>query len=253
MRLQGKVAIVTGAGKGIGQATALLFAREGARVVVANRGEQAGRQTVGVIRDAGGEAVFVKVDVSDPEQANYLMSETRRAFGRLDILVNNAGIYYQGDVETTPVEQWGQILAVNLSGAFYCCKAAIPLMREGGGGVIVNVASEAGLVVIPGQVAYNVSKAGLIMLTRCMAVDHARDNIRVNCICPGTTYTPLVEQALSRQPDPQAARRALESSRPLNRLGRPEEIAEGILYLASDASPYCTGAVLTIDGGRTAL
>lgn len=253
MRLLGKVAIVTGAGKGIGQATAILFAREGARVVLANQTEASASQTLRAIRDQGGEAMVVEVDVSDHGQVVRLMDETQRSYGRLDILVNNAGVYYQGTALDVLDEHWDRVLAVNLTGAFYCSKEAIPLMRDSGGGTIVNVASEAGLVVIPGQVAYNVSKSGLIMLTKSMAVDHARDNIRVNCVCPGTTYTPLVEAALARSGDPVAARRQLESSRPADRLGEPQEIAEGILYLASDASPYATGAVLSIDGGRTAI
>jgi NAD(P)-dependent dehydrogenase (short-subunit alcohol dehydrogenase family) len=150
-------------------------------------------------------------------------------------------------------EQWHRLMSVNLHGAFYCARAAVRAMKQTGGGKIVNVGSEAGLVVIPGQAAYNVSKAAVIMLTKSMAVDHATDNIRVNCVCPGTTFTPLVAQALSRADDPEAARRALESSRPLNRLGRVEEIAEAILYLASDVSAYATGSVLSIDGGRTAI
>ncbi len=253
MRLQGQVAIITGAGTGIGAATALLFAREGAKVVVADRSEENGLEALQAIQAAGGEVTFVQTDVSDPEQVDKLFEETLSRYGRVDILVNNAGIYFQATVADTAGEQWHRLMSVNLHGAFYCSRAAVRAMRQSGGGKIVNVGSEAGLVVIPGQAAYNISKAAVIMLTKSMAVDHAPDSIRVNCVCPGTTFTPLVAEALSRADDPEAARRALESSRPLNRLGRVEEIAEAVLYLASDVSAYATGSVLSIDGGRTAI
>jgi NAD(P)-dependent dehydrogenase (short-subunit alcohol dehydrogenase family) len=164
------------------------------------------------------------------------------------VLVNNAGIYHQADALGTPEEVWNNVLAVNLTGAFLCIKHAVPAMTRGG--VIVNVASEAGLVGIRNQVAYNVSKAGLIGLTRSCAVDFAPRGIRVSCLCPGTTDTPLVQAALARSPEPRAARRALEQVRPLDRLGEPEEIAAAILYLA--AAGYATGAVLSVDGGYTA-
>jgi NAD(P)-dependent dehydrogenase (short-subunit alcohol dehydrogenase family) len=173
-------------------------------------------------------------------------------WGRLDVLVNNAGIYLQGDVTETSLEQWNRIMNVNLTGVFLCTKYAAQAMLNGGGGVIVNVSSEAGLVGIPGQVAYNVSKAGVIGLTKSCAVDLARRGIRVNCVCPGTTDTPLVREAIQQAPDPAAARRHLEEVRPLNRLGTPEEIATAILLLASDRMAYATGAVLSVDGGYTA-
>ena len=173
-------------------------------------------------------------------------------WGRLDVLVNNAGIYLQADALGTPVEEWERVLAVNLTGAFLCTRHAVPAMERHGGGAIVNVASEAGLVGIRGQVAYNVSKGGLIALTRSCAVDFAPRGIRVNCVCPGTTDTPLVQAALARAADPAAMRRALEGARPANRLGRPEEIAAAILYLAGDEAGYATGAVLSVDGGYTA-
>ena len=185
-------------------------------------------------------------------QVRELIAAVLARWGRLDVLVNNAGIYHQADAVGTSVEDWNRVLAVNLTGAFLCLKHAVPAMERKGAGVIVNVASEAGLVGIRGQVAYNVSKGGLIALTRSCAVDFAARGIRVNCVCPGTTDTPLVQAALSRAEDPAALRRSLESSRPANRLGRPEEIAAAILYLASDAAGYATGAVLSVDGGYTA-
>ncbi|MCS7220822.1 MAG: glucose 1-dehydrogenase [Anaerolineae bacterium] len=251
MKLAGKVAIITGAGAGIGRATALLFAREGARVIVADHNPNSGAETVTLIRQAGGEAVFVQADVAVATDAEKMISTALETFGRLDILVNNAGIYAKGDTANTTEEEWDRILDVNLKGVFLCSKYAIPAMKKTGGGVIVNVASEAGLVAIKNQVAYNVSKAGVIALTKSIAVDFAADNIRANCICPGTTETPLVQAALAKEADPTRTRRVLEESRPLNRLGRPEEIAAGILYLASDELGYATGAVLSVDGGYT--
>ena len=252
MRLAGKVAIITGAGAGIGRAAALLFAKEGAKVVVADCDSEGGAETVGIIREDGGEATFIQVDVSKAADAERMARATVETYGKLDILVNNAGIYTQGSVVGLKEEGWDRILDVNLKGVFLCSKYCIPEMIKGGGGSIVNIGSEAGIVGIKNQVAYNVSKSGIIALTKSTAIDFAAHNIRVNCVCPGTTETPLVKAALEKAPDPAAARRDVEESRPANRLGRPEEIAAGILYLASDESPYATGAILSIDGGYTA-
>jgi NAD(P)-dependent dehydrogenase (short-subunit alcohol dehydrogenase family) len=212
----------------------------------------AAQQVVDEISAAGGAATALRGDVSRAEEADALIEQTLKSYGRLDILVNNAGIYTKGDAANTAETDWDRILNVNLKGVFLCSKYAIPAMKKTGGGVIVNVASEAGLVAIKNQVAYNVSKAGVIALTKSTAVDFAADNIRANCICPGTTETPLVRAALAKEADPEKTRRALEGSRPLNRLGRPEEIAAGILYLAADELGYATGAVLSVDGGYTA-
>jgi len=252
MRLVGKVAIITGAGAGIGFATALLFAKEGAKVVVADCDPEKGAEAVSLIREKGGEAIFIQVDVSKADNVKDMVETTVERYGKLDILVNNAGIYSQADVVETEEDDWDRILNVNLKGVFLCSKYSIPEMIKGGGGSIVNIGSEAGIVGIKNQVAYNVSKSGVIALTKSTAIDFAAHNIRVNCVCPGTTETPLVKAALKKAPDPAAARRALEQVRPANRLGRPEEIAAGILYLASDESPYATGAILSIDGGYTA-
>jgi NAD(P)-dependent dehydrogenase (short-subunit alcohol dehydrogenase family) len=252
MGFQDKVAIVTGASVGIGQATAMALAQVGASVVIADLDPAKGEMAVQAIQSNGGQALFIQTDVSVEDKVQAMVAATLSHYGRLDILVNNAGIYMQGDVEKTSLSEWERILAVNLTGAFLCMKYAVPAMIQHGGGVIVNVASEAGLVGIKEQVAYNVSKAGLISLTRSSAVDLAEKGVRVNCVCPGTTDTPLVKAAVNRAPDPAAARRRLEEIRPLNRLGTPQEIASAILYLASDEAGYATGAILSIDGGYTA-
>ena len=252
MRLAGKVAIITGAGAGIGRSTALLFAKEGAKVVVADCDPESGEKVVAQVREEGGAATFIHVDVSKATDVERMVRETVETYGKLNILVNNAGIYLQADAVAMTEEEWDRILDVNLKGVFLCSKYCIPAMIKGGGGSIVNVGSEAGLVGIKDQVAYNVSKSGVIGLTRSTAIDFAAHHIRVNCVCPGTTETPLVKAAVERAADPAAARRALEEVRPANRLGRPEEIAAGILYLASDESLYATGSTLSIDGGYTA-
>jgi len=252
MRFQGNVAAVTGGAAGIGQATAVAFAREGAAVAIVDKDQAQGEVVANEIKEQGGDVLVVPTDIALENEVQRMVEEVTRLWGRLDILVNNAGIYYQADVVDTPSDVWDNILAVNLSGAFLCTKYAVPVMIGGGGGVVINIASEAGLVGIKGQVAYNVSKGGMIALTRSCAVDLAERGIRVNCVCPGTSDTPLVREAVNRAPDPATARRALEEVRPLNRLGKPEEIAAAILYLASSEAGYATGAILSVDGGYTA-
>jgi NAD(P)-dependent dehydrogenase (short-subunit alcohol dehydrogenase family) len=252
MRFKGKVAIITGGSSGIGRAAALAFAREGAAVAIVSVDREQGEAVAGEIQAQGGDGLAILTDVAREAEVQAMVKTVAGRWGRLDVLVNNAGIYYQADVEDTPAEVWDRVLAVNLSGAFLCTKYAVPVMARGGGGVVINVASEAGLVGIQGQVAYNVSKGGMLALTRSCAVDLAGRGIRVNCVCPGTTDTPLVQAAVNRTTDPAAARRALEANRPLNRLGKPEEIAAAILYLAGDEAGYATGAILSVDGGYTA-
>ena len=248
MPFKDKRVIVTGASSGIGRATALAFARAGAAVAIADKDQGAGEQVAAEATLRGGKAEAVRVDLCREEEVRALIESVLQRWGGLEVLVNNAGIYHQGDAVGTPEPVWSEVLAVNLTGAFLCIKHAVPAMPRGG--VIVNVASEAGLVGIRNQVAYNVSKGGLISLTRSCAVDFASRGIRVNCVCPGTTDTPLVRAAVGRAADPRSARRALEEVRPLDRLGEPEEIAAAILYLAE--AGYATGAVLSVDGGYTA-
>ena len=252
MRLKNKVSIITGAGTGIGKATALRFGQEGAKVVVADLDDAAGQEAVRQIKEAGGEATFVHTDVSRSKDCRLLMEESTKAFGRIDILVNNAGIYVQGGITDTSEEDWKRILAVNLDGVFYCSRHAVPYMIKAGGGSIVHVGSEAGIVGIKNQLAYNVSKAAVIMMAKSMAIDLAKYNVRVNTVCPGTTETPLVKAAIEKSPDPTETRKALEGCRPANRLGLPEEIASAIAFIASDEPGYATGSDLIIDGGMTA-
>lgn len=252
MRFEGKVAVVTGAASGIGLATAVAFGHEGASVVIVDIDEKLGQQAAAESKRNGVEVISYSTDIADEAAVKKMMDEIIGRWHHLDILVNNAGIYYQGDVPNTSLETWNKVMGVNLTGAFLCTKYAVQAMMQSKPGVIINVASEAGLVGIKNQVVYNVSKGGMIALTRSCAVDLAERGIRVNCVCPGTTATPLVHAAIQRVSDPTAARRALEQVRPLNRLGTPEEIASAILYMASDDAGYATGAILSMDGGYTA-
>ena len=252
MGFEGKVAVVTGAAKGIGKAAALAFGREGAAVALVDFDEPRGSSAALEVEAAGCQALFIAANITSEEAVRKMVDQVVERLGRLDILVNNAAIYRQGDILSTSTDDWRAILETNLDAAYFCIKYAVPAMLRKGGGVIVNIASEAGLVGIKGQVAYNVSKGALIALTRSCSVDLAGRGIRVNCVCPGTTDTPLVREAVARARDPAAARRHLEEVRPLNRLGTVEEIAAAILFLAGDQAGYATGAVLSVDGGYTA-
>ncbi len=253
MKLAHKSAIITGSGSGIGKTTALLFADEGAHVVAADIDTKAGNDTVERIRSKGGDAAFVRTDVSKTADVQNMVRFAVSAYSRIDILVNVAGIFTTGTAVDTSEQEWDRILSVNLVGVFLCTKYCIPEMVKTGGGSIVNIASEAGLVAIRNQVAYNVSKSGVVAFTKSSAVDFADKNIRVNCVCPGRVFTPLVEKVINSSEDPETTLRELSEDRPLKRMGKPEEIAAGILFLASDEAKYTIGTALSIDGGYTAL
>lgn len=253
MKLKGKVAIITGAGSGIGRATALLFAREGARVVVADLVAAAGEETVAEITATGGEAVFVRVDVAHAAEVERMVSRAVESYGRLDILFNNAGLTLPAMVTETTEELWQKSIDVNLKGVMLGCKYAIPEMQKVGGGVIINTASMLGLVASPRQAPYCAAKGGVILLTKQVAIDFARDNIRVNCICPSEVDTPMHRKFIAESPDPEATKKRLLERIPLNRVAQPEEIATTVLFLASADSSYVTGVALPVDGGLTAL
>ena len=253
MKLKGKVAIITGAGSGIGRATALLFAREGASVVVADLVAAAGEETVVEIKANEGEAVFVQVDVSKAAEVEQMVQTAVEMYGRLDILFNNAGLTLPARVTETTEEVWQKSLDVNLKGVMLGCKYAIPPMQQVGGGSIINTASMLGLVASPRQAPYCAAKGGVVLLTKQVAIDYARDNIRVNCICPSEVNTPMHRKFIEESPDPEATQKRLLERIPLNRVAQPEEIATAALFLASDDSSYITGVALPVDGGLTAL
>lgn len=252
MKLQDKVAIVTGAGKGIGQGIARVFVKYGAKVVVADWDEDAGLGTAEELRRSGGNAIFVKCDVSNEEQVKAMIQAAIASYGRLNILVNNAGIGVYKTVLDTTSEDWDRCLGVNLKGVFLCSKYAIPHIKAAGGGAIVNIASVHSYQNVGGTAPYAASKGGVVALTRVMAIDHGRDNIRVNAICPGWIYTPLIQGIFAASPDPEEAKRAVERRQILGRLGRPEEVGEAAAFLASDEASYITGASLMVDNGMTA-
>lgn len=247
--LKGKVALITGAGSGIGRAIALLFAREGAKIVVADISEADGEKSVGLIKKAGGEAVFVEGDVSKAEVARRMADAAVGEYGKLDILCNNAGIESVGTIVDVSEEKWEKVINVNLKGTFLCSKYAIPRIIERGGGVVINIASVLGLIGSKGEAAYCASKGAIVSLTRAMALDFASQNIRVNCICPGSVLTPTFRRVIGSSGDYERAFKKNLEKIPLKRVAEPEEIAYAALYLASDKSSYVTGSVLVIDGG----
>ena len=250
MKLPNKVALITGASVGIGQATALLFAREGARLAVNSQSDR-GQAVVDQIRRAGGQAVFVRGQVEEPEGARAMVEATVKVFGRLDILVNNAGIVLPGRCENTSLEDFDRTMAVNVRGVFLVSKYAVEQMLRQGGGAIVHNASVAATKGLKDRFAYTASKGAVWALTRAMAMDYIRQNIRVNCVNPGTTLTPSLQGRIDAFDDPVAAKAMFIERQPMGRLGTPEEIAAAILYLASDEAGFTTGATLAVDGGLT--
>jgi len=247
MKLEGKVAIVTGAGAGIGAATSLLFAREGAKVVCASLLESEA-EIVDQIRAAGSEAIFVQGDVASEETARGIIEQAIETYGQVDVVANIAGIVIPGRVDNTETGSWDKTMAVNVRSVFLVSKYALPYLAQTHG-VIVNVGSSVAIKGVKDRASYSASKGAVVSLTRAMAMDHVEEGVRVNCICPGTVDSPSLQQRLDAFDDPDAARAQFIARQPLKRFGTPEEIAEGILYLAT--AEFCTGTVLSVDGGMT--
>lgn len=246
MELHDHIAVVTGAGSGIGRAIAHRFAEAGATVTAADLDPQAAEATALLAPD---RIVPHQVDVRDETSVRALMDSVLARFGRIDILVNNAGIGTTKDVVETELEEWEQVFAVNVRGVFLCCKYALPSMLARRSGVIINIGSVAGLIGIPKRAAYCASKGAVVTLTKQIAIAYVKDGIRCNCICPGTVDTPWVERLVAHETDSVAARRALEARQPMGRLVRPEEVAAAALYLASEEAAAVTGSILVVDGG----
>jgi NAD(P)-dependent dehydrogenase (short-subunit alcohol dehydrogenase family) len=252
MRLKDKTAIVTGSGAGIGRATAELFAREGAKVVVAELDEKAGRETADIIRKAGGQAAFHRTDVADRKSVAAMVDAAVRAYGTVNVLVNNAAAFVFGKVEDVTEEQWAKVFGVNVIGYANCVAAVLPHMCRAGGGTVVNIASVSSFIAQPSFIPYNASKGAVAQLTRCLAMDLAPDNIRVNGICPGAIRTQATDRHIaSLGLDPEKSYKEFGESALIKRMGKPSEIACGALFLACDESSYMTGAHIVIDGGAT--
>lgn len=246
MRFEGKIAVVTGGASGIGLATVQRLHREGATIVIADVNGAAG---AAVVAELGPQrCLYQHTDVASWDEIQTLMARTVEAFGGLDILFNNAGVGAFGATPDLSVEDWRRVIDIDLNAVFYGCKAAIPLMRERGGGVIVNTASASGLAADYSFTAYNAAKAGVINYTRAVAIDHAREGIRANCVCPGPVYTPIIA-AVDDMP---GVRAVWDDCVPMGRFARPEEIAAVVAFLASDDASYLTGAAIPVDGGLTA-
>jgi cyclopentanol dehydrogenase len=251
-RLADKVAIVTGGASGIGEATCRLFAREGAKLVLVDIQVEKGKAVVDSIRSAGGTVEFLRADVSIEADVRAMIGLAESRHGRLDVLVNNAAVESpKAEVDTTE-EEYDRIMDVNVKGVFLATKHAIPLMKKNGGGSIINISSAYGILGPVGFAAYAASKGAVRTLTKSTAVTHAADGIRANSIHPGAIDTPLLREAIDKNPDPAAFERSIAEMQPIRRLGRPEEIAYGCLFLASDESSFCVGAELSIDGGMVA-
>jgi NAD(P)-dependent dehydrogenase (short-subunit alcohol dehydrogenase family) len=250
LRLEGRIALITGAAMGIGKAVAQLFAREGAKVVAVDIDEHAGAETAKEIRAAGGQCIFRDCDVSVESEVQEMVAAGNKEFGQsIDVLVNVAGIAHESPVHLLDLSDWERILRVNLTSMFLCSKYVLPGMLAAKRGSIVNMASVQGLFGFPSFPHYAASKGGIISLTRQMAREYASQGIRVNCIAPGTVETPMLAQVIARAPDPAELRATWEKMHPLGRIGRPADIALGALFLASDESSWITGQCVAIDGG----
>ena len=249
MRLENKVALISGGARGMGAAEARMFAREGAKVVIGDVLDAEGTRVAAEIAESGGDALFVHLDVTHEEDWRSAIGAATSSFGKLDILVNNAGIWRRGRVEDTTVEDWDMILDVNAKGVFLGTKLAIPEMRKAGGGSIINISSTAGLVGGPRSSAYTASKGAVRLFTKATAVQYAQEGIRANSIHPGPIDTPMIQQVWHGE---EQSREAALARTPLGRIGTPDDIAYGVLFLASDESSFMTGSELVIDGGSTA-
>ncbi|WP_209122683.1 SDR family NAD(P)-dependent oxidoreductase [Alkalihalobacillus sp. BA299] len=254
MRLKDKVAIITGAGSGQGKASAKLFAREGATVVIAEWNEENGKQVEEEINSAGYQALFVQTDVSDEENVKALVDEVMSRYGTIDILFNNAGIGFSSkskvtmaSILKTPFDDWNKVLNVNLSSVYLMSKYVLPIMIDQKKGSIINNSSLNGIIGVKGADAYSAAKGGVVALTRVMAVDYGKYNVRVNCICPGAIDTPMIAEALQNK---EIANNY--AAGPLRRVGQPEEIAYAALFLSSDEASYITGLIMPVDGGWSA-
>lgn len=248
MELEGRIAIVTGGGSGIGRAISRLYAAEGAKVVIGDIKADS-EVTVEDIRKHGDDAIFVRTDVRDPSQVRRLLDVAVEKYGGIDIVCNNAGIELVRRLVDTTEEEWDMVINTNLRSSFLVSKYALPRMIRKGKGVIINIASQLGLVGFENLTVYCASKGGLILLTKAMALEYAKHGIRVNCICPGAIDTPMLEREVKLMEDPDEARRMFVSKHPLGRLGTPEEIAQAALFLASDRASFITGESLVVDGG----
>jgi len=249
-RVKGKVALITGGGSGIGRATALLFASEGAKVAIADYNVDGGERTLRAIKESGGEAIFHATDVANPNEVEALVNRALEHYGRLDCAFNNAGI--EGQFSSTPectMENWQRVIAINLSGVFYCMKYEIPEMLKSGGGTIVNTSSICGLAGIANTSAYTAAKHGVIGLTKTAALEFSSKGIRVNAVCPGFIRTPMVARVMDRGSFDE---KAVIQTHPINRLGKAEEIAEAVLWLSSEASSFVTGVPMPVDGAYLA-
>ncbi len=249
MRLQGKVAIITGAAAGIGRASALLFAQEGASIVAVDLDRGGNEVLASEILKAGGRAVTIEGDVSRAADVQRIVRQARERFGKLDILFNNAGIVPRGKVHETTETEWDCAMAINVKSMYLLCHEVVPIFIERGGGVILNTSSATALRSVVDRAAYSASKGAVLALTRSMALDYVRNNIRVNCLCPGTIDTPSLGQRLSAFADPAEARRQFIARQPMGRLGSAEEVAQAALYLVSDEAGFVTGTAFSIDGG----
>ena len=251
-RLSGKVALITGGGTGIGRAIAEAFAREGASVCVAGRRLEKLREVIGEIQKQGGAGLAMECDVTRAWEIERAVKGTVERFGRLNVLVNNAGVVHVSTVEGISEEEWDRLMTVNVKGPFLMARAVLPEFRKCGGGVIVNIGSVLGLFAVKDRAAYCASKGGVTMLTKAMALDHAHENVRVNCICPSIVETDLLKGVFDESERGQAWLRARLATIPLGRIGRPADVAQMAMFLASEESSWLTGAAIPLDGGISA-